>query len=92
MMKSPRQDIRQCPAVSVVPVLTPSQPFHSSLLVLRQTSFRLSPNLSFLTSRLYYLQLTISLNCGCLRVIAVRTVMARAEEKLGLRDRPELFW
>lgn len=66
IMMVPFFPMKQGPAFSVDPVLTPSQSFHSSLFVFFQISFRSNPYLSLRKLASYYLVVTIYRNSSFL--------------------------
>ena len=86
-----RHDIKQWPAVSVVPVFTPSHPFHSNLFVFFHICFRTYPNLSFWISVSNSFVFIISRNRLFLRAMTVRVVIAFGVDRFGFVDSPELF-
>jgi hypothetical protein len=84
-------EIKQCPAVSVVPVLTPYHPFSNSLFVFFHNFFVTKPYLSFFISSSICLVVTIFLNRSFFIAKAAKAVIAYAVEKFGLAESPELL-
>lgn len=91
MMRFSFLEIKQCPAVSVVPVFTPYHPFSKSLFVFFHIFLVTNPYLSFFISSYIYLVVTIFLNKSFLIAKAAKAVIACAVEKFGLKERPELL-